>query len=178
MDFVQTLPKLKLSLKEENQPTEQSKEAEGTENTTVLACVNAAGQALPPLIIYEANTFWSSWVGDENQGMVKGTFFGVSPTGWMTSSLFQQWFTLFTQQVEERPILLLFDGHLSHLDINTIELACSNDITILKFPPHTTDLLQPLDRAGFGPLKTAWNKEVHIFQRETQRKFVSRWLSR
>lgn len=155
---------------EKGQPAHRTIQGSGRENTTVLACVNAEGKAMPPLVIFEANKFWSTWIGDESQGMIKGTFFGVSPTGWMTSTVFHEWFVLFTKSVKERPILLLFDGHLSHLDIKTIEEARSNNITILKFPPHTTDLLQPLDRAVFGPLKTAWDKEIHVYQREHQQK--------
>ncbi|KAG8171912.1 hypothetical protein JTE90_000694 [Oedothorax gibbosus] len=76
------------------------------------------------------------------------------------------------KQVTERPILILFDGNLSHLDINTIELALSSEITILKYPPHTSDLLQPLYHVFFESLKPAWDKEVCILQSETQRKLT------
>lgn len=148
---------------EKGQPAHRITQGSGRDNTTVLACCNAAGKVLPPLIIYEANKFWSTWVGQESEGMIKGTFFGVSPTGWMISTVFHDWFKLFTKEVKERPILLLFDGHLSHLDLRTIELARGSDIHILKFPPHTTDLLQPLDRAMFGPLKSVWDTEVMKF---------------
>lgn len=157
---------------EKGKPAQRVIQGSGRENTTVLACVNAEGKALPPLVIFEANKFWSTWVGDESKGMIRGTFFGVSPTGWMTSTVFHEWFILFTQLVKERPILLLFDGHLSHLDIKTIEAARAVNITILKFPPHTTDLLQPLDRGVFGPLKSAWDREIHVYQREHQQKLT------
>lgn len=86
--------------------------------------------------------------------------------------LFHEWFILFTKQITEKPILLLIDGHLSLLNIETIKLARSCEITILKLPPHTTDLLQPLDRTAFRPLKIACDKEVHVFQRENQRKLT------
>ena len=59
---------------EKGKPAHRTIQGSGRENTTVLACVNAAGKALPPLIVYEANKFWSSWVGNESQGMIKGTF--------------------------------------------------------------------------------------------------------
>lgn len=85
-----------------------------------MACVNAEGKALPPLVIYEANKLWSSWIGDKNEWMVKGSFFGVSTTGCMNSTIFHQWFVEFTELVQARPILLLFDGHISHLDLKTI----------------------------------------------------------
>lgn len=36
----------------------------------------------------------------------------------------------------ERPILLILDGHSTHVDLNVIEFAASEGITILKLPPH------------------------------------------
>ena len=43
--------------------------------------------------------------------------------------------------------LLLFDGHLSHVSANVIMKAMDEDVTLVKFPPHVTDLFQPLDVA-------------------------------
>lgn len=137
-----------------------------------MTCANAVGKVLPPLIVYEENTFWSSISKNEPQGMSKEKILGVSPTGWMTSSLFHQWLIHFLKQVPERPILLLLDGNLSHLDIETIELACSNDITVLKVPAHTTDLLQPLYHVVFESLKPIWDQEVNLLQNKTQKKLT------
>ena len=37
-----------------------------------------------------------------------------------------------------------------------IKRAMEEQITIIKFPPHITDVLQPLDVACFSPLKRCW----------------------
>ena len=58
--------------------------------------------------------------------------------------------------MKERTLLLKCDGHLSHVSINVIEIAISEDITIVKFPPQVTDKLQPLDVNCFSPLKRKW----------------------
>ena len=79
--------------------------------------------------------------------------YGVSPNGWMDTDIFFEWFKRFAEQVQERPLLLIYDGHLSHVSIKLIEEAMKEDITLLKLPPHVTDMLQPLDVCGFGPLK-------------------------
>lgn len=142
----------------------------GRQNTTVLACVNAAGRVLPPLILFEGHNLWSTWKGSLDDGMIKGTYFAVSKNGWMTTAVFKDWFKLFIKDVEERPILLLFDGHMSHLDIEVIEMAMLNNIHIVKLPPHSTDVLQPLDKCCFGPLKSAWDKALVKWQRETNGK--------
>ena len=58
-------------------------------------------------------------------------------------------------------MLLLFDGHLSHISIPVVQRAIEENITLLKFPPHVTDLLQPLDKCCFGPLKQYWEKTLN-----------------
>lgn len=88
----------------------------------------------------------------------------------MTVSVFQDWFRKFCDLVADRPLLVILDGHISHLDKGTIELAMQQNITLLKLPPHTTDVLQPLDKCCFGPLKLKWNNALIEWQRLNQRK--------
>ena len=64
-------------------------------------------------------------------------------------------------------MLLIFDGHHSHISFELIELAWKNNIHLLCLPPHTTHLLQPLDVGVFGPLKQAWKKILKEHQIET-----------
>ena len=47
-----------------------------------------------------------------------------------------------------------------------IEKATEEDVTILKFPPHVTDKLQPLDVACFSPLKREWEKTLNAWTNE------------
>ena len=42
-----------------------------------------------------------------------------------------------------------------------IREALDQQIVILKFPPHVTDVLQPLDVTSFGPLRTKLEKLLH-----------------
>ena len=73
----------------------------------------------------------------------------------METSTFVSWFNVFLEMVKEQPLLLLYDGHLTHISILVIKAALEQDVT-LKFPPHVTDVLQPLDVTCFGPLKRIW----------------------
>lgn len=98
------------------------------------------------------------------------TCYAASDKGWMTCQIFQEWFQKFCAQVRERPLLVILDGHVTHLDKSTIEMAVQENITLLKLPAHTTDLLQPLDRCCFGPLKFKWNEALINWQRLNQRK--------
>ena len=79
----------------------------------------------------------------------------------MDTQVFAEWFKILTDKVKERPLLLLFDGHLTHISIPVIREALNQHIVILKFPPHVTDVLQPLDVTCFGPLKKKWEKLLH-----------------
>ena len=73
----------------------------------------------------------------------------------METETFAAWFNYFVDFVKERPLLLLFDGHLTHISIPVIKKALDENIIIVKFPPHVTDVLQPLDVSYLGPLKQA-----------------------
>ena len=126
----------------------------GRENITVLATCCASGRALDPLIIFQGKIFQNIWKGSKS---LPKTNYGVSENGWMTTEIFYDWFKEFIKQVTVRPLLLIYDEHLSHVSINVIEKAIEEDITILKFPPHVTDKLQPLDVTCFSPLKKKWN---------------------
>ena len=100
----------------------------------------------------------STWRGDN---ALAGTFYGISESGWMTSDVFAEWFERFCKLVTERPLLLILDGHLTHVSILVIEKAVEEDVTILKLPPHATDVLQPLDVSCFGPLKRLWEQSLN-----------------
>ena len=79
----------------------------------------------------------------------------------METNTFKMSLFKFCEIVNDRPLLLTFDGHLTHISAPVIEKALEQNIIILKFPPHITDLLQPLDVACFGPLKREWERRPH-----------------
>ena len=120
------------------------------ENITTLAVCNAAGKALDPLIFFNGKNLQSSWRGDR---ALPKTWYGVSENGWMTTKLFESWFSKFAMEITMRPLL----GN---------EMAMRENITILKLPPHVTDLLQPLDVSVFGPLKRLWEAKLNSYINE------------
>ena len=79
----------------------------------------------------------------------------------METATFKEWFFKFCTQVTDWPLLLLYDGHLTHVSIDVVEKAMAERIIIIKFPPHVTDVLQPLDVSCFGPLKREWDRLLH-----------------
>lgn len=57
-----------------------------------------------------------------------------------------------------RHILLIQDGHSSHMSIEAIEYSKVNGIFILCLPSHTSHILQPLDIGVFKSFKTYFSK--------------------
>ena len=135
----------------------------GRENITTLAVCNAAGRALDPLIVFNGKNLQSTWRGEKP---LRETFYAVSDSGWMTTEVFFEWFQRFTVLVTGRPLLLIFDGHLTHVSIPLIEKAMEENIIVVKLPPHITDRLQPLDVTCFGPLKLEWERTLNEWVNE------------
>ena len=76
---------------------------------TIVGCVSATGQVLPPMVVWDRKTLTPKLA----EGEVPGTIYGLSPKGWMDQELFDLWFTRhFLQFIPRvRPVLLIMDGH-------------------------------------------------------------------
>lgn len=137
----------------------------GRSNTSVLFCISAAGDKLPPYILYKAKHLWDIWMPEQ---AYPNTGYAVTKSGWMTEDSFYSWFKnhFLNNCPKERPLLLIFDGHTSHISLKLIELAMNENISLLKLPPHTTHILQPLDSVAFGVFKKKWDERVAEWQRE------------
>ena len=97
-------------------------------------------------------------------GAVPGTLFACSDNGWINQQLYLQWFEFFVASIPPaRPVLLIEDGHASHISLEVIKLAQENDIHLLCLPSHTTHLLQPLDVGVFKSMKSQFNKACKHF---------------
>ena len=98
------------------------------------------------------------------EGAVPHTLFKCSETGWINKDHYLDWFQFFLQNVPPtRPVLLLQDGHSSHISIELIELARQNDVHLLCFTAHTTHILQPLDVGVFKSFKANFSKACHKY---------------
>ena len=75
-----------------------------------------------------------------------------------------EWFQWFIKVFPPaRPVLLIEDGHGSHISIELIELARANEVYLLCLPAHTTHILQPLDVGVFKSFKTFFSKVCHKY---------------
>jgi hypothetical protein len=82
----------------------------------------------------------------------------------MTEGMFHLWLTtIFDKNLPsdcspDNPVLLIYDGHASHIGYQSVEWAMDRGVLIVTLPPHTSHRTQPLDLAVFGPLKQAYRK--------------------
>jgi hypothetical protein len=152
---------------------------------TLLACVCASGESLPPALVYQGSSgIQSSWV-DAVELQKHQIFFSNSPAGWSNNGIglawLQQVFDRFTKAKARRDYrLLILDGHGSHLTTDFIDFCDGNRILLAIFPPHSTHSLQPLDVVLFSPLSQYYTQELdrHLYRSQgitniTKRDFFS-----
>ncbi|KAF2902088.1 hypothetical protein ILUMI_04101 [Ignelater luminosus] len=106
----------------------------GKENITILSAVSAAGNKAPFLIVFKGKNVWGQWMADKDANDIDLAY-AASSNGRMKSDI-------------------------THVDRRIVKLAQENYLTILKLPPYTSHLLQPLDLAVFKSFKTAWDEEL------------------
>ena len=141
----------------------------GHQYVTVHCCGSASGERLPPFILYKGKNMYQRWI----EGGPAGTLYGITESGWMDGANYLSWFTkLFLPAVSHltktAPVVLIQDGHHSHISLELIQQARDNNVVLLCLPPNTTHLLQPLDVGVFAPVKKAWKKILKEYKLQTR----------
>lgn len=108
---------------------------------TVIECVSAAGVAMEPTFISPSPDVGYWWDIDGVAAYVN--VFIPKSTALNTTG---------------KPIILLLDGHQSHVSDAMKQLAFENNIFLFCLPPKTTHKLQPLDALIFAAIQAAWSK--------------------
>ncbi|RAL61711.1 hypothetical protein DID88_002779 [Monilinia fructigena] len=134
---------------------------------TAFECVNAAGKALSPMLIFKAQNTNSAWIPKDTP---QSWQFSTSANGWTSNIHGLEWlkrvFEPESKKVSgDRPRLLIMDGHSSHITGSFIAFCIEKDIDLLILPPHCSHLLQPLDIAVYGPMKRYHALEVDRYSR-------------
>lgn len=134
------------------------------QTTTVVCCMSAAGDFVPPMFIFKRKRM--------NQALEKNgpvdAFYRCSKSGWITEALFLEWLQHFARYVnasKEEPVLVVLDNHTTHSSLNSYKFCRENGIVLVSLPPHTSHRLQPLDVTFFSSLKTTYNKECDLYMK-------------
>lgn len=102
----------------------------GKENIMGLTTVNAAGRKLDPLIVYKGMYVYEQWLAKEKQGYEFQIAYAASKRGWMETDIFFNYMQIIVIPGlgEQRPVLLVYDGHSTHVQPEVITLARENNI--------------------------------------------------
>lgn len=132
--------------------------------------MSAGGTFIPPLMIFPRKNMSQLLM----KGAPAGAISACHPSGWIQSHIFVQWFNHFiekTKPSETSPVILILDGHYSHTrNLEIIEKARENFVTIICLPPHTTHKLQPLDKTFMGALKSYYSEQIRLWIRQNNRR--------
>lgn len=135
---------------------------------TVVCCMNAAGNFMPPKLIFPRKKKPKDI--DLLRGAPPGSTASYHKSGWIQTEIFTEWleeFIAFTNPTKERPVLLVLDGHYSHTrNIAVIELARKSHVSIVCLPPHCTHRMQPIDVSLMFAFKTYYAEEIENYQKK------------
>ena len=79
--------------------------------------------------------------------------------------------SLFSQIPSAHSVVLLVDGHSTHINIEISKFCQDNQILLYCLPAHST---QPLDVGFYGPLKSAWKCPVNRFTTDNVGEIVTK----
>ncbi|CAB3246499.1 unnamed protein product [Arctia plantaginis] len=121
----------------------------------IMMAGTAAGELLPPYVIYKANNIYDTWT----TGRPKGTRFNRTASGWIDGSTFEDYIKsiiipFFKDKSGNK--VMIGDNLSSHLSIEVIRMCEQHNISFIFLPANSTHLTQPLDIAFFRPMKIAW----------------------
>jgi len=127
--------------------------AERGKTITIVCCMNACGNFVPPAFIFPRVRMRPEFLDDartESLGL-------ADKKGWMNQELFVQYlkhFVTHTRPTKDDPVLLVVDNHSSRMSLEAVEYCRENNVVMLSLPPHSTHKIQPLDVTFYGPFKT------------------------
>jgi hypothetical protein len=144
---------------------------------TVMACFNAFGDYMPPLIVYPGQRF-----RDHGIESFPEAIYGHTDNEWMDSALFLSFLKelncFVTSKSITKPVLLFVDGHSTHMSLDAAQYCFDNQIILYCLLPNAMHILQPCDVGLFGPLKSSCKRHVkewhlaHLGQIFTKRNFA------
>ena len=136
---------------------------------TVIMCMGAAGNFVPPMFIFPRHKVTTELM----KGAPPGAIATCHPSGWVQMELFTQWFRHFLDVVRPRegnPALLILDGQQNHTkNVEVIRLAQENYVSIISLPPLTLTKLQPVYKSFMDPLKTYYSEKVRNWMNQNLR---------
>lgn len=80
-----------------------------------------------------------------------------------------------TNDPDQDPTLILFDGHKSHVRLTLTNLARQRNVTLFFLPLHSSHITQRLDVAIFGPFKNMYYRECSSYMQHNPGATVAKY---
>ena len=139
--------------------------------TTVIACGNALGNRIPPYIVYKGSRLTEDLVCNG----LPGTKYAVSETGWSNTDILLDYIQNHFLKYVKTPVLLVYDGHSTHITSSVLSLARNSGIHLFVLPPHSSHITQPLDVGIFGPMKKFITSECHQYLHNNPNQIITKY---
>jgi hypothetical protein len=138
---------------------------------TLVAGISAFGDYTVPMLISKNQTF------DRDQISAQLFYEGIdyeirrSASSFITEVLFVDWIqSVFLKKIQELrnryqyegKVVLIVDGHSSHVTPRVISYAATQKIVIIRLVAHSSHIAQPLDLCLFAVFKNAYQKEREV----------------
>jgi 4-hydroxybenzoate polyprenyltransferase len=136
---------------------------------SILECVNAEGNCLPPVVVFTGKSVQQQWFpqNDEELQEYVSWNFTATENGWTCNDIGYEWLTKhfipLTNPGGKEWRLLIMDGHNSHVSDEFMSTCAANRVFFCCLPAHTSHVTQPLDVAVFSPLKSGYRKHLEQF---------------
>jgi hypothetical protein len=132
--------------------------------TSIIECISANGDSIPPLIIFKGKSVQQQWFPTDITSF-EGWQFTATKNAWTDNAVALEWLQkLFIPRTQPRDStqkrLLILDGHQSHATTEFMWECYQNNILLLYLPPHTSHVLQPLDLGVFSSLKRTYRIRI------------------
>ena len=144
------------------------------EHITMLPCLNACGQWMAPYFLFPGKRVPVTY--NPLEGGVEGSVFSMTNSGYMDTETFYMWLGnhFIPNFPPAKPVVLLIDGHDSHLDLNTFQLAEKNQVYMYSLLKNATHLVQPADVGLFAIMKKSWYSSVREYNQKNPNADVSK----
>lgn len=154
------LEKTQLSLEEASEGSSMVPEVKSS--ATLLTCVSATGQPIPPFIVFKG----SHMSDDVLEEALPGTEAVVCEKG-LNSSVLQDFLESHLTQHHPSPgesnILILFEGTLCQLTAPLLRWARERNMIFFPLPPHRSQLTEDQDTSCFSMFRKSWDSVFQEF---------------
>lgn len=146
--------------------SEKEKEAE---SLTVLCTFSAAGDALPPMIMFP----YKRIPAQLTNSVPRNWPIGRSNAGWMVSDGFYEYiahifYPWCVKNGVRFPVIYFLNGYRSHLTLQLSDFCARRNIILCSFCPNSVHITQPCDVSIFKALKSKWKRVVQEYKKTTQ----------